>query len=213
MKRENILITEDCTTKRVAVTKFRAPGDIPALDSSIHFGTEGDNVVVQNCFLEDNRIAKCSPEDNYDFETGALIALMKMCGVDKVVRACNEAFSEDTFKTYATIYERELNEFKKENDSLKEEIKHLKEKLDCEKLQHGYTDSVDNLGNALKQMSKALNEDICTGHYCITCDNFSTLNGESYCCSCVDPVRVIPAISFARDITPKDFGFDEEKYE
>ena len=66
--------------------------------------------------------ASCNEEDTYDFETGALIALMKMCGVDKVVRACNEAFSEDTFKTYATIYERELNELKKEKDKLAMEI-------------------------------------------------------------------------------------------
>lgn len=61
---------------------------------------------------------KCSPDDTYDFETGALIALMKKCGVDKVVRACNEAFSEDTFKTYATMYERELNDLSKKYDKV-----------------------------------------------------------------------------------------------
>lgn len=66
--------------------------------------------------------AKCSPDDSYDFEIGALIALMKMCGVDKVVRACNEAFSEDTFKTYATKYERELNELKKDSDKVIDEL-------------------------------------------------------------------------------------------
>ena len=64
--------------------------------------------------------ARCNKEDTYDFEIGALIALMKMCGVDKVVRACNEAFSEDTFKTYATKYERELNELKKDFDKVKD---------------------------------------------------------------------------------------------
>lgn len=64
--------------------------------------------------------AVCSKDDTYDFETGALIALMKMCGVDKVVRACNEAFSEDTFKTYATMYERELNTLKKDFDKVRD---------------------------------------------------------------------------------------------
>lgn len=64
--------------------------------------------------------AVCSKDDTYDFETGALIALMKMCGVDKVVRACNEAFSEDTFKTYATKYERELNTLKKDFDKVRD---------------------------------------------------------------------------------------------
>lgn len=69
-----------------------------------------------------NRVtgARCNKDDTYDFETGALIALMKMCGVDKVVRACNEAFSEDTFKTYAIKYERELNDLKKVFDKIKD---------------------------------------------------------------------------------------------
>ena len=44
MKRENILISEDPTTKRVAVTKFTAPGDVPHFDCSIHFGKEGNDV-------------------------------------------------------------------------------------------------------------------------------------------------------------------------
>lgn len=98
MKRENILISEDYTKKRVAVVKFTAPGDIPVFDCSIHFGKEGNDVTMQNCIIKDNLIVKCSPDDTYDFETGALIALMKMCGVEKVVRACNEAFSYETCK-------------------------------------------------------------------------------------------------------------------
>lgn len=85
-----------------------------------------------NCVISDypngtfggiiNRVtgATCNKDDTYDFEVGALIALMKMCGVDKVVRACNEAFSEDTFKTYATKYERELNTLKKDFDKVRD---------------------------------------------------------------------------------------------
>ena len=46
---------------------------------------------------------KCSPDDTYDFETGALIALMTMCGLDKVVRACNEAFPKERYNTYIAV--------------------------------------------------------------------------------------------------------------
>lgn len=63
---------------------------------------------------------KCSPDDTYDFETGALIALMKMCGVDKVVRAFNEAFPKETHNTYITKFERELNTLKKDFDKVKD---------------------------------------------------------------------------------------------
>lgn len=119
MKRDNIFISENRTAKRVSVVKFVAPGDVPDFDCSIHFGEKGNDVTMQNCIIKNNLIVKCSPEDTYDFEVGALIALMKMCGVEKVVRACNEAFSEDTFKTYATKYERELNDLKKDFDKVK----------------------------------------------------------------------------------------------
>lgn len=71
------------------------------------------------------KTASCNINDTYDFETGALISLMKMCGVDKVVRACNEAFSEDTFKTYATKYERELHKCLEENKNFKEKSAEL----------------------------------------------------------------------------------------
>lgn len=79
-----------------------------------------DCLELGNTLVSKGTKSKCSKDDTYDFETGALIALMKMCGVDKVVRACNEAFSEDTFKTYATKYERELNELKKDFDKVKD---------------------------------------------------------------------------------------------
>jgi hypothetical protein len=90
MKRDNIFISEEPTSKRVSVVKFVAPGDVPGFDCSIHFGEEGNVVTMQNYIIKNNLIVKCSKDDTYDFETGALIALMKMCGVDKVVRACNE---------------------------------------------------------------------------------------------------------------------------
>lgn len=113
--------------------------------------------------------ATCNKEDTYDFETGALIALMKMCGVEKVKKAAKETFFD--------VEENSVNEYEEEIKKLRDEIidldyrktcnettiellyntintlsgiddkyKELKEeneklKLDCEKLQHGYIDT------------------------------------------------------------------------
>lgn len=63
---------------------------------------------------------KCSPDDTYDFETGALIALMKMCGVDKVKKAAKETFFD--------VAENSVNEYEEKINGLEEEIKRLKEK-------------------------------------------------------------------------------------
>jgi hypothetical protein len=65
-----------------------------------------------------NTITKATTNED-DFETGALIALMKMCGVDKVVRAFNEVFPKETYNTYITKYERELNELRKDFEQSK----------------------------------------------------------------------------------------------
>lgn len=44
-----------------------------------------------NALMEDNvATSRCDKSDTYDFETGALIALMKMCGVEKVKKATKE---------------------------------------------------------------------------------------------------------------------------
>ena len=67
--------------------------------------------------------ATCDKSDTYDFETGALIALMKMCGVDKVKKAAKETFfdvAENSAKE---------NEYEEKIHALEEENKHLKEKL------------------------------------------------------------------------------------
>ena len=76
--------------------------------------------------------AKCNKDDEYDFEMGALIALMKKCGVRKVADACNEAFPHETS---GSIY-AENKQYRKIIKWLEEENEKLK--LDCEKLQHGY---------------------------------------------------------------------------
>lgn len=84
-----------------------------------------------NCVISDypegtfggviNRVtgARCNKDDTYDFETGALIALMKMCGLEKSAKAYAEMF-DDTAYGDALI----------ERDKLKEENKRLKAEKD-----------------------------------------------------------------------------------
>jgi hypothetical protein len=44
-----------------------------------------------NAIMQDNvATSRCDKSDTYDFETGALIALMKMCGVKKVKKAAKK---------------------------------------------------------------------------------------------------------------------------
>lgn len=61
--------------------------------------------------------AVCSKDDTYDFETGALIALMKMCGVEKVKKAAKETFFDVT--------ENSVNEYEEKIQALEKEIKRL----------------------------------------------------------------------------------------
>lgn len=122
LRRENILITEDYMSKTTSATHFTAPVEIECFDSSIHFGKESDRVEIQNCNIKNNVLVHCSKDDTYDFETGALIALMKMCGSDKVVRACNEAFS---YETDIKVLRKD-NNLREANKGLQEEVKRLK---------------------------------------------------------------------------------------
>lgn len=61
--------------------------------------------------------ATCNKDDTYDFETGALIALMKMCGVDKVKKAAKETFFD--------VAENSVNEYEEKIHALEEEVKRL----------------------------------------------------------------------------------------
>lgn len=107
-----------------------------------------------NCVISDypngtfsgiiNRVtgAKCNKDDTYDFETGALIALMKMCGVEKVKKAAKETFF-DVAENSVNEYEEEIKRLKDKNsrqfEYLKEkdeEIKKLRDEnvdLECRK--------------------------------------------------------------------------------
>lgn len=72
----------------------------------------------ENCLkgeVTETSKAVCSKDDTYDFETGALIALMKMCGLEKSAKAYAEIF-DDTAYGDALI----------ERDNLKEKVKALK---------------------------------------------------------------------------------------
>ena len=63
--------------------------------------------------------AICNKDDTYDFEMGALIALMKKCGLKKVAEACNETFPRETA---GSMY--------RENKRYVKRIKELEEKVD-----------------------------------------------------------------------------------
>lgn len=68
--------------------------------------------------------ANCSKEDTYDFETGALIALMKMCGREKVIKACDELYKDNNYKNA-------LQETTDNNEKLIEENNYLKYIKSC----------------------------------------------------------------------------------
>lgn len=76
--------------------------------------------------------AVCSKDDTYDFETGALIALMKKCGLEKSAKAYAEIF-DDTAYGDALI---ERDKLKRENESLKEAVKSLKAAVCARKVLH-----------------------------------------------------------------------------
>lgn len=88
--------------------------------------------------------AYCNESDTYDFETGALIALMKMCKFDKSYKAIEEAFKYNSYDN-------------KKNKELEEEIEKLRK--ENEKLQHEY-DLCLNSENALKCSVDFLNKTI-----------------------------------------------------
>lgn len=75
--------------------------------------------------------ACCNKSDTYDFETGALIALMKMCGFDKSYKAIDEAFKYNSYDV-------------KKSKEYEEEIKALValfKKLDQKKVDAAYKEA------------------------------------------------------------------------
>lgn len=148
MKRKSILITEGFVpfeNNRISATVFTSPGPVSqnVLDPSIHFGDGGTSITMQNLNILNSKIVKCSPDDEYDFEVGALIALMKMCGRDKVTKACDELYKDDNYKNALQEMTENCEKLMKEN----------------EKLQHEY-DLCKNSENALKCSVDYLNKTI-----------------------------------------------------
>lgn len=78
--------------------------------------------------VEKVKIAKCSPDDTYDFETGALIALMKMCGLEKSAKAYAEIFDVNVYGD--ALIERDKLERKNRYliDDINTKLGYLKEK-------------------------------------------------------------------------------------
>ena len=69
--------------------------------------------------------ATCNKDDTYDFEEGALIALMKKCGAKKAAEACCEAFPHETSGSIYREnkrYIKRIKELEKENERLKEKV-------------------------------------------------------------------------------------------
>ena len=68
--------------------------------------------------------SRCNKEDSYDFEIGALISLMKICGRDKVTKACDKLYKDNNYKNA-------LQETTENNEKLIEENNYLKYVISC----------------------------------------------------------------------------------
>lgn len=120
--------------------------------------------------------ALCSKDDEYDFKTGALIALMKMCGLEKSAKAYAEIF-DDTAYGDALIERDKLerllryakDDINKKLEYIKkkdEEIEQLKEKNSgLYNLARKYVDEIDQKDHeiislkALKRTNENLKKD------------------------------------------------------
>lgn len=86
--------------------------------------------------LLETTTAICKGNDKYDFEVGALIALMKMCGREKALKAVEELYllkeprgadlDGDVLESKAEYVAKENKRLIEENETLKKEIKCLK---------------------------------------------------------------------------------------
>lgn len=115
--------------------------------------------------------ARCNKDDTYDFEIGALISLMKMCGAKKSAEACCEAFPHETSGSIYREnkrYIKRIKELEEKNEALKKEKEQIivaknvlynKLEKENEKLQHEY-DLCKNSENALKCSVDYLNKSI-----------------------------------------------------
>lgn len=134
--------------------------------------SDGDWVSELSGIRKSSTQAYCNEEDTYDFETGALIALMKMCGFDKSYKAIEEAFKYNSYDAKKSKeLEEENRELKKRINDLENYNNQLEERVaaeqrggykllkDMEKLQHDY-DLCKNSENALKCSVDYLNKTI-----------------------------------------------------
>ena len=105
--------------------------------------TEDASVSLSGYFSKSSQ-AKCSKKDTYDFETGALISLMRMCGLEKSAKAYAEIF-DDTAYGDALI----------ERDKLKQLLEYTKNDIN-KKLR--YIKELEEEIEILRDNNKALTE-------------------------------------------------------
>lgn len=129
--------------------------------------SDGDWVSELSGIRNSSTQAYCNKEDTYDFEVGALIALMKMCGFDKSYKAIEEAFKYNSYDAKKSkVYEEKIhtlekekeqiivaknilyNNLEEENECLEEEKKHLKDKYErCQHILQSRTKDIHRLEN------------------------------------------------------------------
>lgn len=95
----------------------------------------------------------CSKSDEYDFEVGALIALMKLCGLEKSAKAYAEIFDDSAYGDALIEKEQIIVAKNVLNDRLRDRNKILEDALDTWK-QH-YCD-LDHKINALEEENEKL---------------------------------------------------------
>lgn len=161
---KGIIIYENDLRRIDAVKLKEASFCYESVEDSITDTLQGTPVICES--------VNCNKEDTYDFETGALIVLMKMCKFDKSYKAIEEAFNYNSYDTKKTKeleeenknLKKRINELEIYNNQLEDRVaaeqrggyKFLK---DMEKLQHEY-DLCKNSENALKCSVDYLNKTI-----------------------------------------------------
>ena len=144
--------------------------DIRNADYTFEASTLEDASVSLSGYFSKSSQAKRSKNDTYDFEIGALIALMKMCGKEKTEKAYLETFFKGgdpgDCPYYQICKEPTIKRLEEENERLCEKIERFdrmlricrdnnksltaeneKLKLDCEKLKKGYSAGLGRLVN------------------------------------------------------------------
>lgn len=99
-----IILSENKVNNKVCAISMTSPGPITSMKTTISI--KPGEYIIDNAKINCSDEATCSKKDTYDFEIGALIALMKMCDKDKVKKAINEVYG-----AIPGSFESAINEF------------------------------------------------------------------------------------------------------